>query len=379
MPGPSPVIVAVCFGIAMRAFDANAAAMMQGDMEAQWNALLEAPIHVQAEIVSSPVASFGPWFRALGVARATLATCAADAVVRSTFAGGTILPAGTRFRFTWGCYGSGLWYIHGHAGAIRPNGPGDRVDGYVRGELVELVLSSTPRASATALAVAGRFGMKTISAITSTPAIVPQDYPSWYDKQFAPKGAAEQKAPWWLAGHVELPAPFPTTSATVTYASSTRPGGVFTVTYDAPMQRTLIDPADGTGPARIEDPAIGVITWIDKRSRTYKIENYVDLIYDASIFQWPWEAAGTSFIAGLACTNYTVVDVSVAAGQKPLSVCMTKDGLRLRVSTGVVTNTAISVVKEGVSPSASLVPDGFKRVPADDDRVTLRPPPMPID
>jgi hypothetical protein len=55
---------------------------------------------------------------------------------------------------------------------------------------------------------------------------------------------------------------------------------------------------------------------------------------------------------------------------------MTKDGVRLRTVDGGVTATVLSVDYKSVAPDASIVPDGYRRVPADDDLV-FRPIPRP--
>lgn len=346
----------------------NAAPLAVGQREQAWNELLWAPIHVQAETVSTPVVSFGgPPF----------ATCAVDAVVRVSFKGQDELPTGQRFRVTWQG-GKANWYISQNADKIQPTAVDDVVCGLTRGSKVELILQSGfPQPNFPYST--GWFGMAKIDAFSESPFIVPENWPPWYDKSFLPKDLSNPPARGigFEPGHVK----FPTKDVTVTFVVSSHPGETFTAFYSAAMLRVLvISNAQQSAVKLIKDVAIGLRTIIRDDRKTYSIQADPDGDLNSGYFLG--NPVGGDEIAGLPCQyfdvrpqrNLTLGDV------RPFKQCVTEDGIPLQRITDGVTTTVTSVVYGPVDPDMSVVPYGYVRVPAEDD-VPGRPlsPPVWMD
>jgi hypothetical protein len=287
--------------------------MMAGQREAGWNELLTAPVHFQAELVSTPVASFGPYYHVLfpnvgyfpGLVE--VPPCAADAVARVSFKGRDEIPVGRRFRLTWHCQGN--WFIHGRTESVFPNRASDEVGGYARGQKVEVLLEPVTGIAGAPIRAVEYYGMAKIPAFTDAPTIVPEHFPTWYDRQFAPKKSFPLATSWSLNGRTPLPGVFPIKDVVVTYASSARPGQIFSAAYDSSMQRVLVAPLgrpNMTSERVIEDPVVGLTTRIFDRSKTYTIQDHVDRIFAGAVWPLKFDVGNAETIAGLPCTKYTL-------------------------------------------------------------------------
>ncbi len=230
------------------------------------------------------------------------------------------------------------------------------------------------------------FGLYTIPAFTDHPQIDPERRPSWYKndtylmKRFRPDRPKDMGGPT-IGGPVPLA--FPTRDVTVTYRSSANPGQVYTAAFSRSMQRIVVRTPGGSVATRqhfILDPAVYVETTVDDRHQTYFVVPYTDVVADR--FKWPGlhpKAGGSEVIAGLSCTDYELETAGLYIPPvQPVTVCLTKDGVRLRRTQAGVTMTATSIVYGNVSADDCLVPDGYTRVQGEEDRKAgPRPIPMP--
>lgn len=342
-----------------------------GEEEFRWDALQSAPIHVQAEVTSPAMGQFAD----------VVSTCASEAVVRTSFKGAELLPVGARFRLATFC--DGAWYMTGN-GAKNAAPTSDLAPGV----LVEVVLVPfvTPNGdqvgSSVFEALSQSLGMIRIPALSHLPRINLSIRPDWYNQVYRnicgsnPYG---QDATWRLP-RPKNPLRFPQQDVEVTYTVSTRPGEAFVARYDAKRGQVEIQPADkppGAAGRIVLDPVLDLMIRMFDARHSFSIQPGSEkavLTGDAS-------AQGESEVAGLRCGKYHMTwtnGVGRETRQRSSDVCVTDDGIVLRrVEDGTVT-TASSVSYRAIAPAETRVPNGYSRVPAEDDTKFI-PRPLPVD
>lgn len=121
--------------------------------------------------------------------------------------------------------------------------------------------------------------------------------------------------------------------------------------------------------ARIDTPSPGLYVIVDREAR------HMDMVSegDRSVLELPYDPArtvagvaagraferlGTDTIAGVGCTEWRTADKS----DRPVTVCMTSDGVLLRMRAGAnVLVQAMSVAYGLIDPSVFAIPSGFQR------------------
>lgn len=121
--------------------------------------------------------------------------------------------------------------------------------------------------------------------------------------------------------------------------------------------------------ARIDTPSPGLYVIVDRTSR------HMDMVSegDRSVLELPYDPAhamagippgraferlGADIIAGVACTEWRTADKS----DRPLTVCMTEDGVLLRVRAGAnVLVQATRIAYGPIDPAVFAIPTGFER------------------
>lgn len=313
--------------------------------------MLWAPIHIQAELVSTPIASFGG---------PPSATCAADAIARVSFKPQDEILVGQRFRFTWPC-GPANWFIYGRPGKIPPTSPDTVVGDLKRGDKVELIFNAHPPYST------GWYGKQTISAFSNAPILDPKNWPSWYDKSFIPPDLLHPPKP---AFEPLPPKPaFPTRDVTVTFVVSSHPGEVFTAAYSVAARRIFVAaPAHAAKdtPDLVQDIDVSLKISIWNGRKAYAIQMDPDADLYSNFFLRA--AVGSETIAGFHCDDYDIQPNRWSAEPvAPSRVCLTGDGIHMKKITAGVTTTVTSVKYGPVDPDASVIRYGYSRVPAADD------------
>ena len=350
----------------------TAAPMAAGEREFRWDVLKSAPIHVQAEVTSPAMGQFVDH----------PSTCASEAIVRTSFKGADLLPVGARFRLASFC-DVGAWYMTGH-GAKNAAPASD----FSPGALVEVVLVpfvtlGGDRVGTGVFQVLSQgTGVTRIPALSTSPIIDLSEKPSWYNQYYRNiygSNVYGQDATWRLP-RPKNPLRFPQRDVEVGYTVSTQPGEAFVARYDVKRGQVEIQPADkppGAAGRLILDPVLDLTIRMFDARYSFSIQSSSKravLTGDAS-------PQGEDEVAGLRCGKYRMTwttGVGRETRQRSSDVCVTDDGIVLRrIEDGTVT-TASSVSYRPIAPAETRVPNGYSRIPAEDDTKFI-PRPLPVD
>ncbi len=333
-----------------------------GTRDILWDRQIYAPAHLQIEIVNTPVEGF---------AFEPFTACAADAIVRVAFRGAEIFPLGKRLRIVLPL-GNG-WFL----GASEP--PRTVICDLSKGVKAEVFLDRDGKV----VGGSESFGLFRIDRFTSRPTINPELLPTWYNTSFCMTGhpvhdQCMDKASHPFQWEQSPPPPFPTADVIVTYKSTAMPDRPYVAAYNAVTKRiNAVYPGGLFSAARhvVFDPVVSLETVLDDRHKTYILLPYTDIVVDHN--QWSRlhpVVVGSEIIAGLPCTDYDLKSGLHSPPIEPAIVCVTKDGVRLKRVQKGVTQIAVSVRYEAVSPDDSVIPDGYERVRGPEDKKNLQRP-----